>query len=174
MPNGTFEQKKIQKNNNGIYTNVVFDNIYIYGNYTVKVESIIDDSIIGEADDSGYDVGDYNPPSEEVEPGGGGSGDGDSGGGDSGDGDSGGANSFRYFRIQAVDSDGSILPDTTQAWLNISDIKLFDNSNVEYPTTDLTSNTSEAGITISAGAFHSDGYAPYKAFDNTGTSFWWV
>jgi len=97
----------------------------------------------------------------------------DGGGSDGGsDGGGGGVNSFRYFRFSGANNDGSVAAGSKD--MNISEIKLFEDGGTEYPTTALTSNTSEAGITISAGAYLTS-YDPWKAFNDSGvTSMWWI
>ena len=78
----------------------------------------------------------------------------------------------KYIRITGVDSTGS----ATAGRLGIIDIIFYADkgqTGTSYPTTNLTSNTSETGIVISAG--HSwSGYDPWKAADNTtGSATWW-
>jgi len=84
-----------------------------------------------------------------------------------------GSGSYTHYRFQAVDSSGSIT--NTRAF--IIDCSLFTSTNgagTEYPTTNLTSTTSEAGITISSGYYYGS-YTDWKAFDNpafTGNGWW--
>ena len=82
----------------------------------------------------------------------------------------------KYIRITGVLSDGG----ATAGYMGISDINFYSaggQSGTEYPTTNLTSNTSETGIVISAGHFFSASYAPYLAVNthtiNTSGSMWW-
>ena len=59
----------------------------------------------------------------------------------------------------------------------IGDIRLFTLANsggTEYPTTSLTSNTSESGITLSSGYQHSSTYAPWKVGDVHTYTGWWT
>lgn len=81
---------------------------------------------------------------------------------------------FSHWRFQTYTSGGSV--STQKAY--IGDIRLFTLANsggTEYPTTSLTSNTSESGITLSSGYQHSSGYAPWKVGDvHTYTGFWTI
>jgi len=80
----------------------------------------------------------------------------------------------KYIRIRGVDANGS---DTSDR-LAIADINFYTGagqSGTVYPTTNLTSNTSETGIVVSAGHIYS---ATYDAFDavqvNTTVQMWWA
>lgn len=80
----------------------------------------------------------------------------------------------RYIRVRGVTSAGA----ETNSRLAINDIRFYSASSgggTEYPTTNLTSNTSETGIVVSAGHSYSSNYAPWKACDNPrnrGTMWW--
>ena len=78
----------------------------------------------------------------------------------------------KYIRLTGVLADGS----ATNKRLAIQDIRFFTDSSqsgTEYPTTDLTSDSSETGIVVSAGHTYSATYAAWKAFDNNlGTWYW--
>ena len=77
----------------------------------------------------------------------------------------------KYIRFTGVESDGSATSDR----LAIQDIRLFTGggqSGTEYPTTDLTADNSETGITISAGHYYGTFY-PWVAFDSSSGSWWW-
>jgi len=78
----------------------------------------------------------------------------------------------RYLRIRGVTSNGS----NTNSRLAINDVNFYDaaaQTGTVYPTTSLTSNTSETGIEVSQGHLYSATYAAYKAVDsNLGTMSW--
>lgn len=80
----------------------------------------------------------------------------------------------KYIRLRGVDSSGN----NSAGYMGIGDIRFYTSggtSGTEYPTTNLTSNTSETGIVISAGHTFSASYADYFAV-NAGTnsgSMWW-
>tara|TARA_R110001632_G_C11309114_1_gene414491 strand:- start:183 stop:1040 length:858 start_codon:yes stop_codon:yes gene_type:complete len=80
----------------------------------------------------------------------------------------------RYIRVRGVTSAGA----ETSSRLAINDIRFCSASSgggTRYPTTNLTSNTSETGIVVSAGHSYSSNYAPWKACDNPrnrGTMWW--
>tara|TARA_R110000822_G_scaffold58909_2_gene147143 strand:+ start:292 stop:1143 length:852 start_codon:yes stop_codon:yes gene_type:complete len=79
----------------------------------------------------------------------------------------------RYLRIRGVTSAGA----DTSARLAIEDLRFWTaagGTGTKYPTTNLTSDTSETGIVVSAGHFYSATYAPWKACDSSATSFWWA
>ena len=80
----------------------------------------------------------------------------------------------RYVRIRAVTSTGA----NTTARLAIDNIQFFTGAGgtgTEYPTTNLTSNTSETGIVVSQGHQYSGSYAAWKAVDsNTTNSMAWL
>lgn len=78
-----------------------------------------------------------------------------------------------YIRLRGVNSNGS----DTSSYIAISDIQFFTGQNgtgTEYPTTDLTSNTSETGIIVSAGQIYNSTYDAWKAVDSntTNTMYW--
>lgn len=76
----------------------------------------------------------------------------------------------KYIRITLADGNGN----PVAGHAGLYDWKLFTGggqSGTEYPTTVLTSNTSEDGIVISTGFEYSTYYA-WKAFGNSG--FWWA
>lgn len=78
-----------------------------------------------------------------------------------------------YIRIRGVTSAGA----NTSARLAIDNIDFYTGSTqtgTAYPTTALTSDTSETGIVVSAGHFYSASYAPWKAVDSTTNSMWWA
>ena len=80
----------------------------------------------------------------------------------------------RYLRIRGVTSTGA----DTSSRLGIRNIRFYtaaSQSGTSYPTTNLTSNTSETGIVISAGHTYSSTYAPWKACDSpSGNTFYWA
>jgi hypothetical protein len=79
----------------------------------------------------------------------------------------------RYLRIRGVTSAGA----DTSARLAIEDLRFWTGAGgtgTKYPTTNLTSDTSETGIVVSAGHSYSQTYAPYKACDSSGSSMWWA
>lgn len=78
-----------------------------------------------------------------------------------------------YIRIRGVTSSGS----NTSLPLAIEDIRFFADtaqSGTEYPTTSLTSSTSETGIVTSAGHSFSSTYADWKAADSSTITMWWA
>ncbi len=79
----------------------------------------------------------------------------------------------QYLRIRGVTSDGS---DTSNR-IAIDDINFYTGSGQSgtvYPTTNLTSNTSETGIVVSQGHLFSSTYAAFKAVDSSSTTFAWL
>ena len=79
-----------------------------------------------------------------------------------------------YIRIQAVNSAG-VNQAASQAILEVRFYTGVGQSGTEYPTTNLTSNTSETDIVVSAGhTFGSGTYDPWKAVDSntSGTLAW--
>ena len=79
---------------------------------------------------------------------------------------------FTHFRIKGYTSTGVATAD--RIYLGTCSFYTGQNqTGTKYPTTNLTSNTSESGVTISAGHQYSSTYAPWKAFDNLGYSGWW-
>ena len=83
----------------------------------------------------------------------------------------------RYLRLKVVTADGS---PTTQ-WGSWRSVRFYDaaggasGSGTEYPTTNLTSNTSETGIVVKTGhVYSSTTYAAWKACDGSNnTVSWW-
>lgn len=78
-----------------------------------------------------------------------------------------------YIRIRGVTSDGS----NTSSRLAIEDLGFFTGAGqtgTEYPTTSLTSNTSETGIVVSQGHVYSSTYAAWKAVDSSLSSMAWL
>jgi hypothetical protein len=79
----------------------------------------------------------------------------------------------RYIRIRGVTAAGA----NTSSRLAINDIRFWTGAGgtgTKYPTTNLTSNTSETGIAVSAGHSYSATYAPWKACDSSSGSMWWA
>ncbi len=79
----------------------------------------------------------------------------------------------RYLRIRGVTSAGA---DTSDR-LAIEDLRFWKEpggTGTKYPTTNLTSDTSETGIVVSAGHSYSQTYAPWKACDSSASSMWWA
>lgn len=79
----------------------------------------------------------------------------------------------RYLRIRGVTSTGA----NTSSRLGIRNIRFYTvagQSGTSYPTTNLTSATSETGIVISSGHTYSSTYANWKACDSdlSNTFFW--
>jgi hypothetical protein len=79
-----------------------------------------------------------------------------------------------YIRLQSVTSSGA----ATTLRTAIDDIRFCTGAGgtgTLYPTTNLTSNTSETGIVVSQGHQYSGSYAPWKACDsNTTNSMAWL
>jgi hypothetical protein len=79
----------------------------------------------------------------------------------------------RYIRLRIVTSAGA----ATTSYAGIADIRFYTSvsqGGTAYPTTQLTSNTSETGIAVSAGYSYSATYDPWKAADNPAIgTFWW-
>ena len=80
----------------------------------------------------------------------------------------------QYLRIRGVTSDGS---DTSNR-IAINDVNFYTGSGQSgtvYPTTNLTSATSETGIAITAGHTYSATYDLWKAADQVSPrTFWWA
>jgi len=79
----------------------------------------------------------------------------------------------QYIRIRGVTSSGA----DTNLRLAIQDLGFFTGvtqTGTEYPTTALTSETSETGIVISAGHTYSASYAAFKAADSSLLTMWWA
>tara|TARA_B100000497_G_C7626804_1_gene376664 strand:- start:13 stop:873 length:861 start_codon:yes stop_codon:yes gene_type:complete len=79
----------------------------------------------------------------------------------------------RYLRIRGVASDGS----ESNNRLAINDVNFYDaagQTGTVYPTTNLTSNTSETGIEVSQGHVYNATYLAYKAVDSSSTSMAWL
>lgn len=77
----------------------------------------------------------------------------------------------RYLRIRGVSSNGS----NSSNRLALTDLSFYTSigqSGTEYPTTNMTSNTSETGIEVSQGHVYSTTYAAYKAVDNSSSLAW--
>jgi hypothetical protein len=80
--------------------------------------------------------------------------------------------SAQYVRFRIVTSAGAA---TTQ-YAGFANVRLHTGSNATgtaYPTTNLTSDTSETGIVVSSGFANSATYATWKAADNNATGTWW-
>ena len=82
-------------------------------------------------------------------------------------------NAYRYIRITNTDANKT---NNGTSWFAVNDWQLFTGTaqtGTEYPTTDLTSATSETGIAITSGT-HYNTYENWMAFDSntTGTRFW--
>jgi hypothetical protein len=80
----------------------------------------------------------------------------------------------KYIRLTGVTSNGS----ASNSYMGITNIGFYEESGqggTEYPTTNLTGDSSETGIVVSAGhTFSSGTYDPWKACDsNTAASMWW-
>jgi hypothetical protein len=78
-----------------------------------------------------------------------------------------------YVRIQGVTSTGQ----ATTSRLAMEDLRLFTGqgqTGTEYPTTALTSDTSETGIKITYGHSYSSTYDGWKAVDSSTASMWWT
>ena len=79
----------------------------------------------------------------------------------------------KYVRITGVNSDGS----ATANYIAMLDIRFYTapgQSGTAYPTTNLTANDSETGITVSQGHLFSATYDAWKGVDSntTGTMAW--
>ena len=79
----------------------------------------------------------------------------------------------QYIRIRGVDSSGSNSSNRI-AIENVAFYTSSGQSGTEYPTTNLTSNTSETGIVVSAGHIYSSSYPPWKAVDSSNTTKYWA
>ena len=79
----------------------------------------------------------------------------------------------RYIRFKGVTSAGV----ATASYLGFADVRLYTGSGATgtaYPTTNVTSDTSETGIVLSSGYAYNSTYATWKAADNNPTgTFWW-
>jgi hypothetical protein len=77
----------------------------------------------------------------------------------------------KYIRIRGVDSDGN----NSSQRSSISNIRFYtgtSQSGTEYPTTNLSSATSETGIVVSAGHTYSSSYDVYYAVNGSGNMWW--
>ena len=77
----------------------------------------------------------------------------------------------KYIRIRGVDSDGN----DDAGRMSFNNIGFFTSSGqsgTEYPTTNLTSTTSETGIVVSAGHVYSSTYAIHHAVNGAGNMWW--
>jgi hypothetical protein len=80
---------------------------------------------------------------------------------------------FTHWRIKGYTSAGVATADR----IYLGNARFFEGTNqtgTEYPTTNMTSNTSESGITLSAGHSYSSSYAPWKATDQHNYTGWWT
>ena len=79
----------------------------------------------------------------------------------------------QYLRIRGVNSDG----DQVSNRIAIMDVNFYAaaaQSGTVYPTTNLTSNTSETGIAVSQGHLFSSLYDAYLACDSSTTTMAWL
>tara|TARA_R110000824_G_scaffold70728_3_gene181381 strand:- start:806 stop:1651 length:846 start_codon:yes stop_codon:yes gene_type:complete len=79
----------------------------------------------------------------------------------------------RFVRFRGVDSAGADSSDR----LGIMELRLYTaagQTGTEYPTTNLSSNTSETGIVTSQGHVYSATYAAWKACDGSTGTFAWL
>lgn len=77
-----------------------------------------------------------------------------------------------YIRLLIQSSAGA----NTTLYAGFEDIRFYtaqQQTGTAYPTTNLTSNTSETGIVVSSGYAYSATYDTWKAADNSLSSFWW-
>lgn len=79
----------------------------------------------------------------------------------------------RYIRLKGVTSTGA----ATASYLGFADVRFYTgagSTGTAYPTTNVTSDTSETGIVLSSGYAYNATYATWKAADNNATgTFWW-
>ncbi len=77
----------------------------------------------------------------------------------------------KYIRITAVDESGNgkAVHAGLYDWFLFTDLG---QTGTQYPTTALTSDTSETGIVVSSGLAYGS-YSTWKAFDR-GSGFWWA
>ena len=78
----------------------------------------------------------------------------------------------RYLRVRGVTSAGA----ETNERIAILNVRFYTGAagtGTEYPTANLTSNTSNTGIEVSAGQIFSQTYAPWKACDNPALNTWY-
>jgi hypothetical protein len=82
---------------------------------------------------------------------------------------------YRYIRFKNVNATKGT---SGISWFGIGNIRMFiaeGQSGTEYPTTDLSSATSETGIAItSATPYNGSTYDNWKAFDSSTSSRFWV
>ena len=79
----------------------------------------------------------------------------------------------RYLRFRGVDSSGS----NVSGRLGFTEIRFYTDysqSGTAYPTTNLTSSTSETGIVVSQGHTYSSTYAAHKACDGSFGTIGWL
>lgn len=77
-----------------------------------------------------------------------------------------------YIRLLIQSAAGA----NTTSYAGFEDVRFYtaqQQTGTAYPTTNLTSNTSETGIVVSSGYAYSATYDTWKAADSSLTSFWW-
>lgn len=77
-----------------------------------------------------------------------------------------------YIRLLAQTTAGA----NTTSYVGITEIRFYTGqgqTGTAYPTTNLTSDTSETGIVVSAGYSQSATYLPWKAVDGLTYTNWW-
>lgn len=80
---------------------------------------------------------------------------------------------FTFWRVQGYTSAGVATADR----IYMSEIAFYTGSNqtgTAYPTTNMTSNTSESGITLSRGFRYNSSYEAWKATDAYNYTGWWT
>lgn len=79
---------------------------------------------------------------------------------------------YRYIRVTNTNASKGT---SGTSWLAIRDWSLYDGAGqtgIEYPTTNLISDTSETGIALTSSTVYSSN-SKYKAFDSSGSTRFW-
>ena len=79
----------------------------------------------------------------------------------------------KYIRIEQVDVNGNGLGGNDFPISNVRFYTGAGRTGTAYPTTNLTSATSETGIVVSAGHTYSSTYDVWKACDSAESTWWW-
>ena len=84
-----------------------------------------------------------------------------------------GTGSYTYYRLHAINSSNAETADDCAVG-NLRYCTGTNGGGTNYPTTNLTTNTSESGIIISAGTRYSTTYPEWKAHDSSVNTMWWT
>jgi hypothetical protein len=85
------------------------------------------------------------------------------------------ASNFRYYRLYGS-STGPFTYTVSPSRIAVLNLRFYTSAGqlgTVYPTTNLTTNTSETGIVASYGHFNSATYDAFRAFDSSTSTFYW-